>query len=43
MNKLSRRGWLLDRGIPTEEVLTEMRAPQREVFYLVGTPRSAMS
>src|ERR1019366_6999266 len=25
--------------IPTEEVLTEMRAPEREVFYLVGTPR----
>ena len=35
----ARRGWLMDRGIPTEEVLQEMRAPQREVFYLVGTPR----
>jgi hypothetical protein len=35
----ARRGWLMDRGIPTEEVLQEMRAPEREVFYLVGTPR----
>ena len=35
----ARRVWLMDRGIPTEEVLTEMRAPEREVFYLVGTPR----
>jgi hypothetical protein len=30
---------VMDRGIPTEEVLTEMRDPQREGFYLVGTPR----
>ncbi len=30
----------MDRGIPTEDVLAEMRDPQREVFYLVGTPRS---
>jgi hypothetical protein len=35
----ARRVWLMDRGIPSEEVLTEMRAPEREVFYLVGTPR----
>ena len=35
----ARRVWVMDRGIPTEEVLTEMRDPQREVFYLVGTPR----
>ena len=35
----ARRVWLMDRGIPTEEVLAEMRDPQREVFYLVGTPR----
>ncbi|MGD0227565.1 MAG: IS1634 family transposase, partial [Terriglobia bacterium] len=26
-------------GIPSEEVLAEMRDPEREVFYLVGTPR----
>lgn len=35
----ARRVWLMDRGIPSEEVLQEMRAPEREVFYLVGTPR----
>jgi hypothetical protein len=35
----ARRVWLMDRGIPTEEVLQEMRAPEREVFYWVGTPR----
>jgi hypothetical protein len=35
----ARRVWLMDRGIPTEEVLEEMRAPEREVFYLVGTAR----
>ena len=35
----ARRVWVMDRGIPTEEVLAEMRDPQREVFYLVGTPR----
>ncbi len=36
----ARRVWVMDRGIPTEDVLAEMRDPQREVFYLVGTPRS---
>jgi len=30
--------WLMDRGIPTEEILQEMRDPAREIFYLVGTP-----
>jgi hypothetical protein len=30
----------MDRGIPTEEVLEEMRTADREIFYLVGTPRS---
>jgi Transposase DDE domain len=35
----ARRVWVMDRGIPSEEVLAEMRDPQREVFYLVGTPR----
>jgi len=35
----ARRVWVMDRGIPTEEVLEEMRDPKREVFYLVGTPR----
>lgn len=35
----ARRVWVMDRGIPSEEVLEEMRAPGREVYYLVGTPR----
>ncbi len=35
----ARRVWLMDRGIPTEAVLAEIRA-SREVCYLVGTPRS---
>jgi hypothetical protein len=30
----------MDRGIPTEEILREMRDPTREIFYLVGTPKS---
>ena len=36
----ARRVWLMDRGIPTEETLAEMRDPARAVSYLVGTPRS---
>ena len=36
----ARRVWVMDRGIPTEEVLEEMRTSDREIFYLVGTPRS---
>jgi hypothetical protein len=35
----ARRVWMMDRGIPKEEVLAEMREPGRETFYLVGTPR----
>ena len=33
------RMWVMDRGIPTEEVLEEMRRPERQLQYLVGTPR----
>jgi transposase len=36
----ARRVWVMDRGIPTEAVLEEMRAPERQTFYLVGTPRA---
>jgi transposase len=39
----ARRVWLMDRGIPTEKLLEEMREPEREMFYLVGTPRSRVS
>lgn len=36
------RVWVMDRGIPTEEVLAEMRDPERKTFYLVGTPRGRL-
>jgi transposase len=36
------RVWVMDRGIPTEAVLAEMRDPERKVFYLVGTPRGRL-
>ena len=29
----------MDRGIPTEAVLAEMRAAETPTHYLVGTPR----
>src|SRR5256885_13379304 len=35
----ARRVWLMDRGVPTEEVLAEMRAADPPVHYLVGTPK----
>lgn len=34
------RIWIMDRGIPTEEVLAEMRASDPPVSYLVGAPRA---
>ena len=37
----ARRIWLMDRGIPTEVVLAEMRGADPPVQYLVGTPRAA--
>jgi hypothetical protein len=39
----ARRVWLMDRGIPTEEVLAEMRTCGREMFCLVGTPRGRVA
>jgi len=37
------RIWVLDRGIPTEEVLEEMRRSDPPVYYLVGTPKGRLS
>ena len=37
------RIWLMDRGIPTEEVLQEMRHSDPPVKYLVGTPRGRLT
>src|SRR5213083_3303686 len=39
----ARRVWLMDRGIPTEEVLAEMRAADPPVSYLVGTPKGRLN
>ena len=39
----ARRVWLMDRGIPTEAVLEQMRASDPPVNYLVGTPKGALS
>jgi len=39
----ARRVWLMDRGVPTEEVLAEMRAADPPVFYLVGTPKGRLT
>ena len=37
------RTWIMDRGIPTEEVLGEMRAADPTVRYLVGTPKGRLT
>jgi transposase len=37
------RIWVMDRGIPTEEVLAEMRAAEPLVYYLVGTPKGRLT
>ena len=37
------RIWLMDRGIPTEEVLAEMRASTPPAHYLVGTPKGQLT
>jgi transposase len=39
----AQRVWVMDRGIPTEEVLEEMREGDPPVFYLVGTPKGRLT
>ena len=39
----ARRVWIMDRGIPTEEVLTEMRQSETPIHYLVGTPKGRLN
>jgi transposase len=39
----ARRVWVMDRGIPTEAILREMREPGRDMFYLVGTPKGRIN
>ena len=36
------RTWVMDRGIPTEDVLAEMRQSAAPICYLVGTPRGRL-
>jgi len=38
----ARRVWVMDRGIPTEETLAEMRAADPPVSYLVGVPKGRL-
>jgi transposase len=37
------RVWLMDRGVPTEEVLAQMRSSVPPISYLVGTPKGRLS
>jgi len=39
----ARRVWVMDRGIPSEAILAEMREPERQTFYLVGTPKGRIN
>jgi transposase len=39
----ARRVWLMDRGVPTEEVLAEMRVADPPVRYVVGTPKGRLT
>ena len=38
----AQRIWVMDRGIPSEEVLQEMRGSDPPVYYLVGTPKARL-
>jgi hypothetical protein len=37
------RIWVMDRGIPTEAVLQQMRESDPPIFYLVGTPKGRLT
>jgi len=37
------RIWVMDRGIPTEEVLAQMRTSDPPIYYLVGTPKGRLT
>jgi transposase len=38
----AQRIWVMDRGIPSEEVLSEMRHADPPISYLVGTPKGRL-
>ena len=37
------RIWVMDRGVPTEEILAELRTTPAPVRYLVGTPKGRLT
>jgi len=39
----AQRIWVMDRGIPTEEVLEQMRQSDPPIHYLVGTPKGRLT
>ena len=39
----ARRVWVMDRGVPTEAVLAEMRNSDPPVQYIVGTPKGRLN
>jgi hypothetical protein len=39
----ARRVWVMDRAIPTEQTLAQMRGADPLVHYLVGTPNGSLS
>ncbi len=39
----ARRIWIMDRGIPTEDVLRQMRQSDPPVLYLVGMPKGRLT
>ena len=39
----AQRIWCMDRGVPTEEILAEMRRSEPPVQYLVGTPKGRLN
>jgi len=38
----ARRVWVMDRGIPTEKTLEQMRVSNPPIHYLVGTPKASL-
>jgi transposase len=39
----AQRIWVMDRGIPTEEVLAQMRVSDPPIYYLVGTSKGRLT
>jgi transposase len=39
----ARRVWVMDRGIPSEAILKDMREAEGPTFYLVGTPKGKIN